>query len=177
MYDISCMSTNFRNLLSQIESEFTNLSNEINTLTTKVNELEGAKGELDSKVTELSTSNSSLKEQVARFEETTNALNTELTEFKAAAGDVSGLKEEINQLTLDKEGYASTLDVVTKVFENISESVIILLALAQTPDKSATKEQLAEKTTLAPVIVGRHVGILQEKKAVSLQGDTVLLTV
>ena len=171
------MSTNFRELLSNIETEFTNLSNEVNTLTTKVNELEGGKGELDNKIAELSTSNSSLKEQVARFEETTNALNTELTEFKEAAGDVTGLKDQIKQLNLDKEGYATTLEVITKVFENISESIIILLALAQMPDKSATKEQISEKTTLAPVIVGRHVGILQEKKAVSIQGDTILLTV
>ncbi|MHA1912077.1 MAG: hypothetical protein ACTSYA_10305 [Candidatus Kariarchaeaceae archaeon] len=171
------MSTNFRELLSQIETEFTNLSNEVNTLTTKVNELEGARGELDNKITELSTNNNSLKEKVTRFEETTNSLNTELTEFKEAAGDITGLKDQIKQLTLDKEGYASTLGVVTKVFENISESIIILLALAQMPDKSATKEILADKTTLAPVIVGRHVGILQEKGAVSIQGDTILLTV
>ncbi|MCG3218863.1 MAG: hypothetical protein KAR35_07640 [Candidatus Heimdallarchaeota archaeon] len=171
------MSTNFRNLLSQIESEFTNLSNEINTLTTKVNELEGSKGELDSKVTELSTNNSSLKEQVTRFEETTNTLTTELSELKESAGDVSGLRDQIKQLTLDKKGYAKTLDVVTKVFENISESIIILLALAQTADNSSNKEEIAEKTGLAPVIVGRHVGILQEKGAVSVQGDSILLTV
>ena len=103
--------------------------------------------------------------------------HSELTEFKASAGDVTGLKDQIKQLNLDKEGYATTLEVITKVFENISESIIILLALAQMPDKSATKEQISEKTTLAPVIVGRHVGILQEKKAVSIQGDTILLTV
>jgi chromosome segregation ATPase len=167
----------FRELLSQIETEFTKLTNEVNTLTSKVNDLEGAKGELDSKVAELSTSNSSLKEQVTRFEETTTILNTELTDIKASAGDVSGLNDQIKKLTLDNEGYETTLGVITTVFENISESIIILLALAQMPDNSATKEILAEKTSLAPVIVGRHVGILQEKGAVSVQGDSIILSV
>ncbi|MCK4895526.1 MAG: hypothetical protein KAS47_01860, partial [Candidatus Heimdallarchaeota archaeon] len=88
------------------------------------------------------------------------------------------LHEQVENLTLQQEGYIFTIKVISNWLPSQKENIDVLVALSSSPNHTCSLKELHNKTTIPEVTLkNRILPILADNSLIKLEGKDVKLTI